>query len=292
MSRESLSKSDKRDMAVKELLSTEATYVSEMKVLVNVFVEPLETWADDMEAKEHMLSDGEKCSTCISRADCAVIFSNAKQLTSFNQQLLLDLRKAHDSPEESNPSTQEKGGTWPNQGTAGVVKNASKTIPNKGTRLDLDVARAAHDVGGGEIMVLPTQEHDGKGNAARGSTSPLEDVDAMEPADDREGNGPRRMLGVFLMAAPFFKMYSLYIKNFESARERLTALKESPEVSAFLSACERQKACHGLRLQDFLIQPVQVRLYHTSHISVVYSPLPLKNECTLCTCLLGNVKAE
>lgn len=54
-------------------------------------------------------------------------------------------------------------------------------------------------------------------------------------------------------------MYSLYVNNFEAATERLTALeRDNPSFAAFLTACERQKPCRGLRLRDFLILPVQV----------------------------------
>lgn len=54
-------------------------------------------------------------------------------------------------------------------------------------------------------------------------------------------------------------MYSVYVNNFDRARERLSKLeRENPAVAAFLTACERQRHCRGLRLRDFLIQPVQV----------------------------------
>ena len=55
-------------------------------------------------------------------------------------------------------------------------------------------------------------------------------------------------------------MYSEYVNNFDSARERLTALeRDNPSFSAFLMACEQQKPCRGLHLRDFLVLPVQVR---------------------------------
>lgn len=55
------------------------------------------------------------------------------------------------------------------------------------------------------------------------------------------------------------QMYSLYVNNFDRAREHLAKLEnDCPSFAAFLSACERQKPCRGLRLRDFLILPVQV----------------------------------
>ncbi|CAM9977354.1 unnamed protein product, partial [Sphacelaria rigidula] len=58
--RPSMTERDKRDAAVEELLSTEATYVSDMKLLVDVFVLPLEGWAADMQAmRESDSGDGE-----------------------------------------------------------------------------------------------------------------------------------------------------------------------------------------------------------------------------------------
>lgn len=55
------------------------------------------------------------------------------------------------------------------------------------------------------------------------------------------------------------QMYSLYVNNFDRARERLTSLeRDNLSFAAFLTACERQKPCRGLRLRDFLILPVQV----------------------------------
>lgn len=54
-------------------------------------------------------------------------------------------------------------------------------------------------------------------------------------------------------------MYSLYVNNFDSATERLTVLeRDNSSFVAFLTACEKQKPCRGLRLRDFLILPVQV----------------------------------
>ena len=59
-------------------------------------------------------------------------------------------------------------------------------------------------------------------------------------------------------------MYSEYVNNFDAARERLATLEsDNLSFSAFLTACEKQKPCRGLRLRDFLILPVQVDLSGT-----------------------------
>jgi hypothetical protein len=69
---------------------------------------------------------------------------------------------------------------------------------------------------------------------------------------------PRDMLEVFLKTAPFFKMYSSYISGFEDAQRQLAHLEaKSSHFSCFVRACELQKSCHGLKLRDFLIMPIQ-----------------------------------
>lgn len=65
------------------------------------------------------------------------------------------------------------------------------------------------------------------------------------------------MAEVIAKTAPFLKMYSLYINNFDRANEKLEQILHNPTMAAFIRACELQTACHGLTLRAFLIQPVQ-----------------------------------
>mmetsp|Transcript_20022 Transcript_20022/g.60632 ORF Transcript_20022/g.60632 Transcript_20022/m.60632 type:complete len:619 (+) Transcript_20022:1010-2866(+) len=57
--------------------------------------------------------------------------------------------------------------------------------------------------------------------------------------------------------AGFFKMYSVYINNYDNAMRVLCRLRQNPVVAAFIRACELQPTCHNKVLSDFLIQPVQ-----------------------------------
>lgn len=62
------------------------------------------------------------------------------------------------------------------------------------------------------------------------------------------------------VACVLWQMYSVYVNNFDRATECLNTIERAnPAVAAFLTACERQRHCRGLRLRDFLILPVQVR---------------------------------
>eukprot|EP00968_Pinguiococcus_pyrenoidosus_P026280 scaffold7066_cov253-Pinguiococcus_pyrenoidosus.AAC.54 len=57
--------------------------------------------------------------------------------------------------------------------------------------------------------------------------------------------------------AQFFKMYSVYINNYDNSARVLARLKQNPQVAAFIRACELQASCKSRMLADFLIQPVQ-----------------------------------
>ncbi|CAM9893403.1 unnamed protein product [Discosporangium mesarthrocarpum] len=245
-----LSRRQKRDKAFAELLSTEATYVSEMQVLVDVYIDPLEAWVVDMEAKEeHMSGEEEEESPCVTRADCAVIFNNAKQLATFNKQFLGDLQKAHDSP---NPMMQ---GSEDSELPVETTEDAEGEVGEANSVLMSGPSSAWVEPNGGKEH---GERWEVKSIEATDGSDPMSSMSGVETSEDMEG-GSRRLIGEFLKAAPFFKMYSQYIGNFENARARLMSLCEAKGTfAAFLSACDRQKACHGLRLRDFLIQPVQV----------------------------------
>lgn len=163
-----LSHDDKHSRAVAELLSTEKTFVKELKILVDIFLGPLRRWCKALESEyEAAAEEGEPVETPFTEDELNVIFSNVEQLLAFNTRFLADLEAAHVE-----------------QGTAELVE-------------------------------------------------------------------------VFLKAAPFFKMYSSYINNFDKARDTLLNARQHTATNAFIKACEFQHACHGLQLPDFLIQPVQ-----------------------------------
>ncbi|CAG8468194.1 9699_t:CDS:10, partial [Ambispora leptoticha] len=63
---------------------------------------------------------------------------------------------------------------------------------------------------------------------------------------------------IFLDMGPFFKMYSLYVKNFNSALAAIDVqLRENPTFSSFLRDVIKTGQCKGLTLQAYLIMPVQ-----------------------------------
>ncbi|CAG8795684.1 19693_t:CDS:2, partial [Gigaspora rosea] len=79
------------------------------------------------------------------------------------------------------------------------------------------------------------------------------------PADDNFWNPETDCLGdIFLNLAPFLKMYSIYVKNFNSALTVINAqLRDNPAFSTFLRDVIKTGKCKGLTLQAYLIMPVQ-----------------------------------
>jgi hypothetical protein len=82
-------------------------------------------------------------------------------------------------------------------------------------------------------------------------------ADLSTSFDTHKGNNIGR---IFKEAAPFFKMYTTYVSNYERAegtlKQWLTA-KSPVGLASFIRAVELQQPCHGLRLMSFLIMPVQ-----------------------------------
>ncbi|KAG9300246.1 hypothetical protein G9A89_011319 [Geosiphon pyriformis] len=85
----------------------------------------------------------------------------------------------------------------------------------------------------------------------------------MDSTDERQQNKPWNAqdgcLGdIFLNMGPFFKMYSIYVKNFNYALAMIDAqIRENPTFSAFLKDVIKTGQCKGLTLQAYLIMPVQ-----------------------------------
>ncbi|CAM9782180.1 unnamed protein product [Pylaiella littoralis] len=223
-----MTKQARRDCAIAELLNSEADYVSDLKLLVDVFLLPLERWAKDLEAERELVYDYSRMSDSgspeqwapdFTQADCDKIFANTLQLTRFHRQFLLDLSKAH-------------GGSFV-QDKVGFISPVSNG----------DDWRKVTTAGRDSLRVVDNDM----------------DRDNVDPfVQSAQDSGLRQMLEVFLKSAPFLKMYTEYVNNFDAARERLATLeRENLSFSAFLTACEKQKPCRGLRLRDFLVLPVQ-----------------------------------
>ncbi|CAG8515628.1 8393_t:CDS:10 [Funneliformis caledonium] len=87
----------------------------------------------------------------------------------------------------------------------------------------------------------------------------LIDDKPIEDSEDKFWNPEDGCLGdIFLNMAPFFKMYSIYVKNFNSALSVIDVqLRDNPAFSAFLRDIIKTGQCKGLTLQAYLIMPVQ-----------------------------------
>ncbi|RHZ77063.1 hypothetical protein Glove_186g170 [Diversispora epigaea] len=63
---------------------------------------------------------------------------------------------------------------------------------------------------------------------------------------------------IFLNMAPFFKVYSVYVKNFDSALSVInTQLRDNPQFSSFLKVVMKSGQCKHLTLEAYLLMPVQ-----------------------------------
>jgi RhoGEF domain len=86
----------------------------------------------------------------------------------------------------------------------------------------------------------------------------LADLEAAAATPSASGDeATAAVVEVFLKAAPFFKMFSVYVNNFEKARTGLGKVRARVRTNSFLRACEHQLVCNGHTLNDFLIQPIQ-----------------------------------
>ncbi|KAI8319398.1 hypothetical protein GQ54DRAFT_299373 [Martensiomyces pterosporus] len=72
-----------------------------------------------------------------------------------------------------------------------------------------------------------------------------------DPATGRIGD-------IFLRIAPFFKMYSLYLRNFRSALSDISRwLSTNPDFASFIQRANSSPECKGLSFQSYLLLPVQ-----------------------------------
>lgn len=70
--------------------------------------------------------------------------------------------------------------------------------------------------------------------------------------------GPQQKIGdAFAKLAPFLKIYTLYVSNFDNATATLDACEKIPAFAAFLEACHDKPDCRGQPLASLLILPVQ-----------------------------------
>ena len=74
----------------------------------------------------------------------------------------------------------------------------------------------------------------------------------------RAGGADLRLGQLFTQYAPFFKMYGLFAGQYTTGTTLLSTLKVNrPELEPWLQQTATTPMCRGLRLDDFLIMPVQ-----------------------------------
>ncbi len=104
---EGMTRSERRRLAVEELLSSEKTFVSEMTILEQTYMEPLNLWASELEdqsqeKKEDVDNNLTGASLSSSKLDLTpedlrIVFTNLSGIAALNKQFLNDLQKAHSS---------------------------------------------------------------------------------------------------------------------------------------------------------------------------------------------------
>ncbi len=102
-----LARSEKRRLAVEELLSSEEKFVSEMTILEQTYMEPLHVWALELEEsveKKEEIDNGITGASVSSKLDLTsedlrIVFNNLSGIAALNKQFLNDLQAAHNGSE-------------------------------------------------------------------------------------------------------------------------------------------------------------------------------------------------
>ena len=77
--------------------------------------------------------------------------------------------------------------------------------------------------------------------------------ESIENWDER-----RQIADVIVKKGPFLKLYTSYMKDFQSAMEHYsTCCSKYPEFGAVVRKFEARESCKGLKLEHFLLKPVQ-----------------------------------
>ncbi len=104
---EGLARSEKRRLAVEELLSSEKVFVSELTILEQTYMVPLQLWASELEQsvekKEEVESNvtGSVSSSKLdlTTEDLRIVFNNLSGIAALNKQFFNDIQAAHSSSE-------------------------------------------------------------------------------------------------------------------------------------------------------------------------------------------------
>ncbi|CAO1634524.1 unnamed protein product [Sympodiomycopsis kandeliae] len=214
----------KRELVAQELLTTEKAYVDCLQVIQDCFYQPLLARAGGLKGSPH-LSSGP---TILSRKALSDIFSNFIDILHLNTELSAQLE--------------------------------ARLNPRSARSVKSDLATDSGDQG-----VQPSQVGQ---NAFPGSESGSHEPQSSESSTTsnirNRWNAETDTVGDILVPiAPFLKMYSLYVKNFSSALNRIEAeRRENDAFARFLKETEkstwgRGKGFYGLGLQAHLLSIVQ-----------------------------------
>jgi len=70
-------------------------------------------------------------------------------------------------------------------------------------------------------------------------------------------NEDQQVGNIFVQFAPFFKMYKLFINNYDNAIQLFHTLMKNPKFQTFCQEREVNPRSKGLRMESFLIMPIQ-----------------------------------
>ena len=239
----------KRQRVLKELLSTETSYVAQLQCLVDIYYLPLSALLT------HQQNNNVKSSKCIlsSHNQLAQLFGNVQTLYQLNIKLLSDLTQAPEQPVVNNQNN-------PNSPNNPILDVSGVRLP-PGWASQYDVNKKAYYYY--NTTTHHTQWDPPVFNKLQKQSDSV-DVDVPAPVESRLV-GP-----VFLAFGPFLKLYSAYASGLETALKLLQDLTSvgsesvsSSSVEQFLNftiAAAVNPLCKGLNLQSLLITPVYINI--------------------------------
>ncbi|KAL9650367.1 hypothetical protein ABK040_016434 [Willaertia magna] len=219
--------SKKRKHVINEIIQTEKQYVQDLRTIMEIFYKPI--LRKGIEPKENVLN----------------IFTNVEMIYTLNEKLLQRLQQAQQQTLQQNynlnvtkePQKNNKNNSKNNNSKKGIKKsNTMKFKFGKKNSVDTNTI-----VNSSTLQNTTTNNNNGSLNGSL--NTPI--VKSFGEA--------------FLEMAPFMKLYTEYINNFQNAatilRERR---KKNQNLNNYLNKCkETREECKGLDITSFMILPVQ-----------------------------------
>eukprot|EP00004_Rigifila_ramosa_P025213 TRINITY_DN7497_c0_g1_i2.p1 TRINITY_DN7497_c0_g1~~TRINITY_DN7497_c0_g1_i2.p1 ORF type:complete len:516 (-),score=106.56 TRINITY_DN7497_c0_g1_i2:61-1608(-) len=251
---------DSRADVLGEILDSEQAFVGYLNVLQGLYINPLRNAARE---KIGLVSDD----------DLRTIFGSVEVLLSHNSDMLARLQaRLQDEQQQSRvqltPAKRAIDANTQDAHTGSPAKKQKTTHMHLSEVLALlstPVAAAAAATSGkiaeprgpaaarqAEDVLL---EEEQVGDASPSVEQPV-DISEQENASEQPD---AVVIGdIFLEYAPYLKVFSAYVNNFERSRQKLKELQDaSPVFNHFLENCVRDPQCKGQSIQSLLIMPVQ-----------------------------------